>query len=220
MEQALFSLTVNGMRSSNENVACMAVEFWSTVSEEELEIGIAQNEAQSLGNTSAVKTSFGFATAALPEVLPTLLSLLTKQDEDSDDDDWNVSMAAAACLLLYAQNTGSAVIGPTLEFVERNIGSEDWKNREAAVMAFGSILDGPDITQLTVLIGQALHAIIGLMSDSVLQVRDTAAWCLGRIADLVIDGIDIGNDLPQVIRCVAAGLGDDQRSLPTVVGPL
>lgn len=211
MEQALFSLTVNGMRSSNENVACMAVEFWSTVSEEELEIGIAQNEAQSLGNTSAVKTSFGFATAALPEVLPTLLSLLTKQDEDSDDDDWNVSMAAAACLLLYAQNTGSAVIGPTLEFVERNIGSEDWKNREAAVMAFGSILDGPDITQLTVLIGQALHAIIGLMSDSVLQVRDTAAWCLGRIADLVIDGIDIGNDLPQVIRCVAAGLGDDQK---------
>lgn len=213
MEKALFSLTVNGMRSENDKVACMAVEFWSTVCEEELEIVLSQSEASGLPEfeSQQVKKSFEFAQSALGEVLPTLLSLLTKQDEYADEDDWNVSMAAGACLQLYAQDTGNSVVVPTLKFVEENISSQDWKHREAAVMAFGSILDGPDHQQLNSLIGQALDPMINLMGDSSLQVRDTVAWCLGRMADLVIDGIDVYEQLPQIISAVLAGLGDDQK---------
>lgn len=38
MEQALFGLTVLGMRDSEQKVALQAVEFWSTVCEEEIEL--------------------------------------------------------------------------------------------------------------------------------------------------------------------------------------
>lgn len=220
MEQALFSLTINGMHSSDDRVACMAVEFWSTVCEEELEIVLARNEAQALGHgVAGLKDNFEFAQSALSEVLPTLLSLLTKQDEDADDEDWNVSMAAAACLQLYATNTGSSVIEPTLQFVEKNITSGDWKEREASVMAFGSILDGfvldssdaSEVEKLVRIIRQALNPVIALIEDESLQVRDTVAWCLGRIADLAIDGIDTDKDLPLIIEATVKGLNDDQR---------
>lgn len=209
MEKAMFSLTVNGMKSENETVACMAVEFWSTVNEEELSITFNQAEMEEAGQQDYDEQNFQFALYAINEVLPTLLSLLTKQDEDSDDDEWNIAMAAGACLQLYAQNTGPSVVTPVLQFVEQNIGSQDWKEREAAVMAFGSILEGPEPEQLNTLIDQALPPLIELMVDTSLQVRDTVAWCLGRMA--YTHGISIEHHLERIVQALSRGLVDHPK---------
>ncbi|CCH45624.1 Importin subunit beta-1 [Wickerhamomyces ciferrii] len=203
MEKALYGLTVAGMQNKNEQVACMAVEFWSTVCENEIEIALEKEEFP-----DSPLNSYNFAIVALQDILPTLFQLLTRQNEDLDDDSWNVSMAAGACLQLFAQDTGNYVVQPTLQFVEANISSPEWRNREAAVMAFGSILDGPDREQLKVLIGQALIPILNLIHDENLQVKDTVAWCIGRIADLIIDAIDIDQHLPIVIQTIIKGLQD------------
>ncbi|CDK29081.1 unnamed protein product [Kuraishia capsulata CBS 1993] len=208
MEKALYGLTVSGMQSQDEKVACMAVEFWSTVCEEELEIA-AQKEYDPASADEL--SSYNFALVAIQDVLPTLLTLLTRQNEDPEDDDWSVAMAAGACLQLFAQNTENYVVQPTLQFVEQNLSESDWRKREAAVMAFGSILDGPDRTQLKGLIAQALAPILNLMKDPTLQVKETVAWCLGRIADLVIDAIDINAALPQVIEAILQGLQDHPK---------
>jgi len=203
MEKALYGLTVTGMQSTDERVACMAVEFWSTVCENEIEIALEKEEFP-----DSTLTSYNFALVAIQDILPTLFQLLTRQNDDPDDDTWNVAMAAGACLQLFAQDTGNYVVQPTLAFVEQNIGSSEWRNREAAVMAFGSILDGPDRDQLKVLIGQALGPILQLIKDENLQVKDTVAWCIGRIADLIIDAIDIDQHLPNVIQAIVVGLQD------------
>lgn len=50
MEKALYGLTVNGMRSADDHVACMAVEFWSTVCEEELAIQLGDSGDVAGGN--------------------------------------------------------------------------------------------------------------------------------------------------------------------------
>lgn len=44
MEQALFGLTVLGMRDSEQRVALQAVEFWSTVCEEEIDLALEAAE--------------------------------------------------------------------------------------------------------------------------------------------------------------------------------
>jgi importin subunit beta-1 len=44
MERALFGLTVLGMRSSESNVALQAIEFWSTVCDEEIDIIVENTE--------------------------------------------------------------------------------------------------------------------------------------------------------------------------------
>ncbi|ODV83247.1 hypothetical protein CANARDRAFT_9821 [[Candida] arabinofermentans NRRL YB-2248] len=210
MEKALYSLTVAGMESSNDKVACMAVEFWSTVCEEELEIALQKEEmGDSIDQSDLV--SYNFALVAITDVLPTLLVLLTRQNSDPEDDDWSVAMAAGACLQLFAQNTGNYVVQPTLQFVEQNLPSPHWRNKEAAVMAFGSILDGPDRSELTLLIGQALPPILQLIGDKSLQVKETVAWCLGRIADVVVEAIDTTTMLPNVIQALVVGLKDHAK---------
>lgn len=87
---------------------------------------------------------FHFCAVATNEVVPVLLQLLTKQDEDAADDEYNISRAAYQCLQLYAQAVGGQVIQPVLSFVEANLRHDDWHHRDAAVSAFGAIMEGPD----------------------------------------------------------------------------
>ncbi|KAK6202673.1 armadillo-type protein [Scheffersomyces amazonensis] len=214
MEKALYGLTVSGMKSTDENVSCMAIEFWSTICEEEIESALLRQDAEI--NSIEVTNSpdymnYNFAFVAINEVLPTLLTLLTRQHEDPEDDDWSVAMAAGSCLSLYANNVQNYVVEPTLLFVTTNIKSENWREREASVMAFGSILEGPDHEQLRSIANQALQPILQLINDESLQVKETVTWCLGRISDLLIEAIDLDTQLPLLLQAIIVGLQDHPK---------
>lgn len=212
MEKALFTLTISGMQSNDEDVACMAIEFWSTVCEEEIERSSRLNELPDQFTADDPDLIlYNFGVIAANEIIPTLLTLLTKQNDDIEDDDWNVAMAAGSCLQLFAQNVGDHVVAPTLAFVEANIGSDNWREREAAIMAFGSILDGPSQVTLKGFISEALIPILSLMDDSQLQVKETVAWCLGRIADLVVDVLRDDRFLENTIGAIIKGLEDHPK---------
>lgn len=210
MEQALFGLTVVGMKHADERVALQAVEFWSTVCEEEVDLAIEAQEAQEYGETPETESRY-FAKIALPEIVPVLLLLLTKQEEDADDDEWNVSMAAGTCLSLLAGAVQDAIVPAVIPFIEAHIKSEDWHNREAAVMTFGSILEGPDPAVLTPLVNQALPLLINMMTDGNIHVKDTTAWTLGRICDLLISTIKPDIHLHPLISALVNGLTDSPR---------
>lgn len=210
MEKALFGLTVLGMKHHDEKVALQAVEFWSTVCEEEIDVNLEIQEALENG-VSSERENFQFAKIALPEVLPVLLQLMCKQDEDVDEDEWNISMAAGTCVQLFSQCVEGIIVGPVLTFVEANIRSDDWKRREAGVMALGSILEGPDLKLLETLMQEALPVLISMMSDPVVQVQDTTAWTLGRISDLVINAISPEIHLPSLIHALLNGLNANPR---------
>ncbi|KAI9732832.1 MAG: karyopherin beta [Cirrosporium novae-zelandiae] len=209
MEKALFGLTIMGMKSEEEDVAKLAIEFWCTVCEEE--INIEEDNVQAAADGAELRTLFNFSRIAVREVVPTLLELLTKQDEDAGEDDYNVSRASYQCLQLYAQAVGADVVGPVLSFVEGNIRNENWHNREAAVSAFGAIMDGPDPKMLDPLVKQAIPVLIGMMDDKVVQVRDSAAYSLGRICESVPTAIDPNLHLSQLIGALFNGLSSSPK---------
>ncbi|THU97897.1 ARM repeat-containing protein [Dendrothele bispora CBS 962.96] len=210
MEQALFGLTVVGMKHPDERVALQAVEFWSTVCEEEVELALEAQEAQDYGEMPERESKY-FAKIALPEIVPVLLMLLTKQEEDADEDEWNVSMAAGTCLNLLAGAVADAIVPAVIPFIEAHIRSEDWHYREAAVMIFGSILEGPDPSVLTPLAEQALPLLINMMADNNVHVKDTTAWTLGRICDILISVIKPDVHLHPLISALVNGLSDNPR---------
>ncbi|PAV15828.1 ARM repeat-containing [Pyrrhoderma noxium] len=210
MERALFGLTVLGMKHSEDTIALQAVEFWSTVCEEEIELAIEAAEASEYGEAPETESK-NFAKIALPEIIPVLLQLLTQQDEDADEDEWNVSMAAGTCLTLLAQTVADAIVPAVIPFIEANIKSQDWHQREAAVMTFGSILDGPDPTVLTPLVTQALPILIEMTRDENILVKDTVAWTLGRICDLLIVALKPDEHLHPLISALVTSLDDKPR---------
>lgn len=149
---------------------------------------------------------FHFGAVATNEVVPVLLTLLTKQDEDAADDEYNISRAAYQCLQLYSQAVGGAIIQPVLSFVEANLRSEDWHNRDAAVSAFGAIMEGPDDKTIEPIVKQALPVIISMMDDKVIHVKDSTAYALGRITEACSEAIDPEVHLPKLIASLFEGL--------------
>ncbi|KAJ3338334.1 karyopherin beta [Gonapodya sp. JEL0774] len=210
MEKALFGLTVMGMKHQNEKVALQAVEFWSTVCEEEIEIQSDAEEAELSGDEPS-RVSKDFAGVAVKELVPVLLHLLTKKEEEDDEDEWNLPMASATCLSLLANCVRDVIVQPVIPFVEQNITSQDWRYREAAVMAFGSILEGPQSKNLAPLVQQALPLLLNMMRDTQVSVKDTAAWTLGRISDVLADTLKEDAVLRNVLQAVVHGLVDSPR---------
>ncbi|KAI6182664.1 Importin N-terminal domain-containing protein [Aphelenchoides bicaudatus] len=78
---------------------------------------------------------------------------------------------------------------------------QSWNYREAAVNAFGSILDGPDPATLLRLVEQAIGPLIERISDSHVAVRDTAVWAVGRVCDLCVELVS----KPDIIKLLLPG---------------
>ncbi|XP_053983431.1 importin subunit beta-1 isoform X2 [Hylaeus anthracinus] len=184
MAPALFPITLEAMKSNIDEVALQGIEFWSNVSDEEVDLSMEEGEASD-GGRPPVKVSRHYAKGALQYLVPVLMKKLAKQEEFDDEDDWNPSKAAGVCLMLLSSCCEEAIVPYVLPFVKDNIRSADWRYRDAALMAFGSILSGLDPATVKPLVEQAMPTLIELMYDSSVAVRDTAAWTFGRICEIV-----------------------------------
>uniref|UniRef100_A0A9I9CC95 Importin subunit beta-1 n=1 Tax=Cucumis melo TaxID=3656 RepID=A0A9I9CC95_CUCME len=170
--QDIFGITAKAVKEDEESVALQAIEFWSSICDEEIDI--LEEYGEDFTGDSDIPC-FYFIKQALPALVPMLLETLLKQEEDQDQDEgaWNIAMAGGTCLGLVAR---------TVE----NITKSDWRQREAATYAFGSILEGPAPEKLMPIVNVALAFMLtALTQDPNNHVKDTTAWTLGRIFEFL-----------------------------------
>ncbi|XP_078428286.1 ARM repeat superfamily protein [Wolffia australiana] len=183
--QDIFSVTAKAVREDEEPVALQAIELWSSICDEEIDI---LDEYGGEYSADSDLSCFYFIKQALPALVPMLLETLLKQEEDQDLDEgaWNLSMAGGTCLGLVARTVGDDIVPLVMPFIQENIDKPEWRRREAATYAFGSILEGPSPDKLTDIVKHALSFMLAaLMKDQNNQVKDTTAWTLGRIFEFL-----------------------------------
>ncbi|MQL83796.1 hypothetical protein Taro_016284 [Colocasia esculenta] len=183
--QDIFNITSKAVREDEEPVALQAIEFWSSICDEEIDI---LDEYGGDFTADSDIPCFYFIKQALPALVPMLLETLLKQEEDQDQDEgaWNLAMAGGTCLGLVARTVGDDIVPLVMPFIEENINKPDWRQREAATYAFGSILEGPSPDKLTDIVKHALNFMLtALMKDQNNHVKDTTAWTLGRIFEFL-----------------------------------
>ncbi|CAF4153394.1 unnamed protein product, partial [Rotaria sordida] len=210
MGPALFAITMDAMKSSHDEIALQGIEFWSNVCDEEYELQLLQQDAQEQ-NRQPERTNRYYARGALPYLVPVLLQRLTMQEEADDDDDWNPCKSAGVCLMLLANCAENAIIPHVFPFVSANIKHTDWRHREAAVMAFGSMLEGPDVSSIKPIAEQAIPFLLELLRDPNIAVRDTTAWTIGRIFEFVSQAVMTDELLRAIGSTLVNGLNDVPR---------
>jgi len=185
--QRLFKITLEAIQKcaekKEEDVCKFAIEFWTTVCDEEYNFvaEIDYNKENNLPPPERV--SQFFVRGALQYLVPLLTNCLCQQEDDEDPDDYTIPMAAGVCLTLIAQTVADDIVAHIMPFVEQNLLSTNWKQREAAVLAFGSSLEGPKgvIHQL---IQQATPVLLKHLKDENDAVKDTSAWAIANILRL------------------------------------
>ncbi|XP_013772921.1 importin subunit beta-1-like isoform X2 [Limulus polyphemus] len=210
MGPALFAITIEAMKSETDEVALQGIEFWSNVCDEEVDLAIEASEAAEQGRPPE-RTSRFYAKGALQYLVPILMQTLTKQDEHDDEDDWNPCKAAGVCLMLMATCCEDDIVPHVLPFVKDNIANPAWRYRDAAIMAFGCILEGPDPSQLKPIVEQAMPMLIELMADQSVVVRDTVAWTIGRVCELISEAVINENYLKPLLETLVKGLSAEPR---------
>ncbi|KAJ9189107.1 hypothetical protein P3X46_000438 [Hevea brasiliensis] len=183
--QDVFNITAKAVREDEEPVALQAIEFWSSICDEEIDI-LEEYGGDFTGDSDV--PCFYFIKQALPALIPMLLETLLKQEDDQDQDEgaWNIAMAGGTCLGLVARTVGDDIVPLVMPFIEENITKPDWRQREAATYAFGSILEGPSPDKLTSIVNVALNFMLAaLTKDPNNHVKDTTAWTLGRIFEFL-----------------------------------
>lgn len=205
---AIFQLTSVAIKTDDQLVGQKAIEFWSTVCDTESDIV----EALADGAQPEDMVFLRIAEQAAAQLVPILLETLTKQEEDISDDSWNVATAAASCMESLAGAIEDQIVDLTIPFISANISSPNWRLKEASIMAFSCIMDGPSGEKLTPIVASALPVILECFRDESPHVRDTATWTAARICQFHTAALSL-EMIPTLMHGLVAALEDDHSQV-------
>ena len=181
-----------------DKVGAQAVEFWSSICEEE-----RTRSEEGRPNKTYINMYF----EALVDMLLESITRLNFE-EDEDDEEWGVSASSGCCLRLLAQYAKDAVVDKVLAFVSTNIVAQEWNNKHVALVSLGAILDGPSKGKLAELLKPGLKtALLPCFDYSSARIRETAAWVFSQIAEFLHE-ILVTEDLPECLQKFVTGLQD------------
>eukprot|EP00980_Cylindrotheca_fusiformis_P000364 scaffold91_cov127-Cylindrotheca_fusiformis.AAC.24 len=202
----LYELTTHTIREDREEVAKSAIEFWSSLCEVEQDLMDESSDLQERG-LPVTRPCMQFVAAAVVHLAPILADTLTKQDEEADEDSFNLHMAGHICLTCISQTVEDAIVPVLMPYVHQHIQSENWRLRDAAIMAFISMLDGPKEETIGTFVSQSVPVLLQLLSDPHVMVRDSAAHCISRICLLHIRYVP-SEIFPSLLQALVAKCGE------------
>lgn len=177
---ALVGITEHHMLHDDERVSIQAYEFWCSVSDEEIK--------------SLVQT--GKCNCYCDRVLDKLFTIIkfhlmnrNAEQEKLNDDSWS-NVKAASCLLTnLSLCTNDKLVSYVFDLIKENLSSENPKNRDSTILAFGSILETTHKDQLKTILPGAIPIILEMLEDKNNEVRYTVSWCVKKITELHSDSL-------------------------------
>eukprot|EP01138_Halocafeteria_seosinensis_P003749 gb/GECG01003832.1/.p1 GENE.gb/GECG01003832.1/~~gb/GECG01003832.1/.p1 ORF type:complete len:907 (+),score=118.01 gb/GECG01003832.1/:1-2721(+) len=179
MEKIFHTTIATVKNESDPAVAASAVEFWISIAE--VEADIAEGELEG--------PSGCFIQAALVHLCQMIQFILKKQDEEQEDDTINVATMGGVLLKTIARLHGAEALQNMGQYIENGFQHQEWRDREAATLALGCLLETPDSSSLASVVQKALPPLVqrlarnenGERGDPHVYVRDTSAWAVGMM---------------------------------------
>lgn len=186
----IFKLTTEAIQSDpEEKVQMAAIEFWSTLAFTEQILLDEELACREDGTDLDRPACPQYVKAAMESLVPILLTTLSKQDEDADDDELDLQSHGASCIEIISQTVEALIVPVVIPFVQSNITHENWRLRDAGIVAFTCILDGPSTHVVGQYVSESIPVLMNAFNDPTVPVRDSATHCVSKICQLHIQAI-------------------------------
>ncbi len=106
-------ITAEIARGADEKVGGQAIEFWTSLAEEEY--------SRSKKQGAIVKNYIAKCSEQLILLLIDCIQRVNIEDEDEEDDELGVALSSGCCLAAVSLVIGNAIITPIISFVSGNI---------------------------------------------------------------------------------------------------
>jgi importin subunit beta-1 len=209
--EELFSLSMGAITKGGDDgepIGKLAIEFWAIIADDEID---RNDELEDGVKPDEVKHQY-IMKKVTPVILPIILQCLTVLDEDDDEDVGRISDSAHALLERLALCVGDDVVPLVLPFVQQHIQNPDWKFRDAAVCAFGFILDGPKPETLYPIVQQASATLINLIQDKSEIVAVSSLWTMSKICEYHKQALP-ETDIPPLVNAMILSLSRESLKI-------
>ncbi|OAF67869.1 Importin subunit beta-1 [Intoshia linei] len=200
MASALFEITVTAIENTNDDISLQGIEFWSNICDVEADI-VSDNQH--------------FCLKSLDSLVPILIKkLIKKKDEsDMDDDEWNPCKSAGVCIMLLTSAVGPPMVEKLFPFIRDNLLSDQWNLKDAAIYSLGSILEPSTLSVIKPIAEHALVPLTNNLSDPNKSVRDSCAWVIGRIFEILPSICMYPDVIKNVLSALVERLSDENASV-------
>lgn len=107
--------------------------------------------------------------------------------------------------------TGNDVVQPVVNYVAANVESADWKRKYAALIALGSITEGPGKQNFLDIVLPTLPRLLEMFKDPSPKVREAISWVTSRICEHHADVVKGPQVADQVLPILKEALKDKPR---------
>ena len=174
--QPILELSLTAINTQSDSVARQAINVWVQVCDAEYDA-----DQEESGDRQCHK----FIKGAAQYLIPVLLQTMAKQEDDQDSESFNKSTEAAWCLAAIATVIEDDIAPFVVPWVQQNIQAPDWHLKEAAVMAYGCLMDG-----LTQNANWETHApavmdlcLAYIKDDPEDIVKNSSAWTITKVCE-------------------------------------
>lgn len=204
--QEIYTRTFEAIRASavDEGAAKQALNIWDELAEEE---SVRQHEEKEAAPNALPESerSLRFVDTVREPLTKLVVEYCLLQQEETPDEneitDDNLYGAAEHCLVSLCSCLQADIIPYLRDFIQSNIHSQDWRQRQAAIFAFGALVRENEAQSLGSffpgIYQSVLRRIVPMdpshagqvqqqgnfsgVGEPVLTVRETACWAVGGV---------------------------------------
>lgn len=214
----IYELTMRSMQADpDEEVKIAAGEFWCTVAK--IEGSMLEDEASCRAQGRAIDGHMckRYVHAAVAALVPIFLESLSHHADEYEEDSHDFRKVGSFALQAFNEASFDLVIPIVIPFCQTNIVHADWRKKDAAIVAFFSILEGPPTTQVAGYIRDIVPVLLQSFNDQQEIVRDSAVFCISKIVEAHMQAVTAFGeaDVKLIIQGLMAKLDEDSKVAST-----
>lgn len=176
----IFDLTLITIEQDDDEVILKAIEFWSTLADEEFQINL--NSIQALSEGRIPRSYSKQLIMKSSSILPFILLSFIENRKISENEDSNCKSATGLCLNLMSQAVPSEILPRIVDFIENQINLySKLKSKYTAVFSLIAIFDGVGSKVLYNHLFKTSFLWISFLENENRELRGTVLFLFGKI---------------------------------------